>query len=111
MKKHKAVEQRYEVATEKYEAELTALRARVDGAEAARLPKLEKKLALLEKQPPTPPPPPPQPRMKAEEIPLVLKLATSLKLLLAPTTTAAERTRGATLLHDYLVGYKEVCTR
>ncbi|OJT14070.1 hypothetical protein TRAPUB_9382, partial [Trametes pubescens] len=108
MKKHQAIEQRYKSATEKYEAELTSLCAQVDCAEAAQLPKLEKKIALLKKQPPIPPPPPPKPRMQQEEIPLILKLATSLKLLLAPTTTAAERSRGATLLHDYLVGYKEV---
>lgn len=93
MKKHRAIEQRYESATVKYEAELASLRAQIDSAEASRLSKLEKKISLLEKQPPTPPSPPPKPRMQAEEIPLILKLATSLKLLLAPTTTAASTLR------------------
>lgn len=46
--------------------------------------------------------------MCAEEVRLILQLSTSLKLLLAPVTTARDRERGSTLLYDYLVGYKEV---
>ncbi len=46
--------------------------------------------------------------MCTEEVRLILQLATSLKLLLAPVTTARDRERGATLLYDYLIGYKQV---
>ena len=50
----------------------------------------------------------PVPRMQKREIPMILTLATALKLLLASSTTRAHRQRGAQLLYEYLLDYKEV---
>lgn len=98
-------------AVKKNAAAIAAVEAKLQAADASQEGRLEKRLAYLRSNAPAALPSPPQPRMQPGEVRLVLQLATALKLLLAPVTTARERERGASLLYSYLVGYKQVIAR
>lgn len=108
LKKYAHTQQAHATAVKKHAIDVAALEKKLESANDVQEPKLAKKLASLEANPPAPLAPCPKPRMQPEEVRLVLQLATSLKLLLAPVTTAQDRKRGASLLYDYLVGYKQV---
>ncbi|KAI0826965.1 hypothetical protein BC628DRAFT_1502389 [Trametes gibbosa] len=108
MKKYAQVQLAHKKAADKRVADIADVEAKLEVADALQKPKLVKKLALLRDQPPDDLPPPPTPRMQPGEVQLILQLATALKLLLAPVTTTRDRERGATLLYDYLIGYKNM---
>ncbi|CDO75664.1 hypothetical protein BN946_scf184941.g17 [Trametes cinnabarina] len=108
MKKYDKVKQTHREVTQRHQTALAALRMQAASADEAEKSKILKRITAAEGQAPPDLQPPPRPRMHADEVPLLLKLAASLKLLLAPRTTAGERARGARLLHEYLVGYKDL---
>ncbi|KAI0366609.1 hypothetical protein BV20DRAFT_951745 [Pilatotrama ljubarskyi] len=110
-KEFEAAQQKYTTAMRKHNdvllqhsRDVDALRAQ---AAADSSSKLAKKLKALEGKTPLPPPKPVA-RMHADELPLVLKLSTALKLLLASRTNVQQRERGTALLFAYLLDYKRI---
>ncbi|KAI8986142.1 hypothetical protein BD414DRAFT_461603 [Trametes punicea] len=110
MKKYDHMRKRHAESIRKHNQDLADLWSQHEAATTSEKEKerILKRITALESQAPEAIPPPPKPRMHADEIILLLRLATSLKLLLAPMTTALERKRGADLLYDYLLGYKQL---
>ncbi|KAH9858844.1 hypothetical protein C2E23DRAFT_880266 [Lenzites betulinus] len=108
MKKHAVAEVLHTQAVSKHAADIAAVEAKLQTADASQEEKLTKRLSTLRARTPAALPPPPQPRMQPGEVRLLLQLVTALKLMLAPVTTSSERKRGATLLYNYLVGYKQM---
>ncbi|KAH9856601.1 hypothetical protein C2E23DRAFT_721443 [Lenzites betulinus] len=107
-KKYDTALKKHEESVAKYEHTLETLRAQADAADDEKNAlQLDKKIKALTAKPPVAPEMP-VPRMQAGEIPLMLKLATSLRLLLGSQTTVAQRKRGADLLYSYLTAYKEL---
>ncbi|TFK81258.1 hypothetical protein K466DRAFT_502435 [Polyporus arcularius HHB13444] len=107
--KHKDDVENYDVAIEKHKCDLAQLEVQLEAEDLEPKPRtaLEKKLSKLKKKTPVAPTKP-LPRMREEEIPLMLKLATAIKLLLGSSTTLAQRERGSKILFEYLVSYKEI---
>lgn len=109
LKKYSAALEKHREADEKHSNELRALQQQT--TEPDLPPKTRAKLGkqikdLIAKAPK--PPAKPMPRMQELEIPLMLTLATSLKLLLGTSTTPAQWQRGAELLYRYLKDFKGV---
>ena len=107
-KKHKLDMEAYKEAAGAHAASVAALKTTIAGTEdEKKVKQLERDRTALESEAHKEPRMR-VPRMHMAEVDLTLKLATALKLLLASSTTREQRVRGAKLLADYLVGYKEV---
>ncbi|TBU21201.1 hypothetical protein BD311DRAFT_679081, partial [Dichomitus squalens] len=119
VKDHEGAFRKYEVAVRKYndtaqkhEAEVQALRTQaaspdLDPRERTKLDKKVKELVAKAPKAPLEP----TPRMQEDEVPLMLSLGASLKLLLASSTCAEQRHRGAQLLFSYLLAFKRIYGR
>ncbi len=109
MEKYADAKKTYDEVAKKHTDAVNNLEAALSAPELEdkEVKKLKNKLKKLKASAPREPPVP-LPRMCAEEIPLMLNLGTSLKLLLAGSSTTESRRRGGELLSRYLIDFKRV---